>query len=281
MDVAEQIRADLVQAVRWTAEFSGRSAQTEVGPSEVGHPCDRRLAYRIAGHPVVNRSEPLPAFLGTGAHLALADALSTYQGQDYDAWERWARRPDDEAAFAAAMVAPYRDNPRYSVETRVRVPGLGADGADDAGGTCDLFDHHRSAVIDHKVVGAWSLNRARRHGPSPTYRVQAHTYGLGWEYETGQAPKWVAVAFWPREKSLKYNVQVALDYMWVWAEPYDRAVALGALERLHTIRATVGELDTERFPDLFGSFNTIADACRFCPWHNRNAADPGQGCPGA
>lgn len=274
--VADQIRADLVEAVRWTSEFSGRSAQTQIGPSEIGHPCDRRLAYKLAEYPATNTtSDPLAAFIGTGGHTALEKVFEDYEGQSYEAWARLRANPDDEEAQRAASLAPYRDNPRYQVETRLEVPsGRIADGK------CDLFDHHRRAVIDHKFVGAWSMNRARVFGPSAAYRVQAHTYGLGWETRTGTAPDHVAISYWPREKSERYGVQVHLNYVWVWSEPYDRSVALAAIDRVNRVGDLADELDTDRYPDLFGAFTTTPDACRFCEWHNKSAANPGQGCPG-
>lgn len=273
-DISQQIRADLVEAVRWTATFAGRSAQTAIGPSEIGHPCDRRLAYKEAGRPPVTFPDPLAAYLGTGGHAVHEETFTTYGGESYDAWKRWTANPGDEEAFHAASLAPYRDNPRYEVESHVDIPGL------PAGGTCDLFDRELSAVIDHKWIGAWSMNRARVHGPSAAYRVQAHTYGLGWEDRTGTPPKYVSIAFWPREKSRQYGVEVSLDYVWVWSEPYDRAVAEEALSRLAWVRANVAGMDLDRYPDLLLSFDTVPEGCRFCEWHNPNAANPGQGCPG-
>lgn len=274
-DTADAIRRDLTDAVRWSATYAGRSAQPDPGPSEIGHPCDRRIAYQLLDMPPANHSDPLPAFLGTGGHTALGTVFaSTYQGQDPKAWARWRADPTDEAAFRAAQLAPYRDHPRYDVETHLTIPGL------PRGGTCDLYDRYRRAVIDHKWPGAWAYHRARTHGPDPTHRIQVHVYAYGWEHTTGHPPDHVAIAYWPREKSAKYSVKMNLDYVFVWSEPYDRTIAENAIARLDHLRHATTGMDAETFPDLLHSFPTTPHACQICPWHNPHATHPGQGCPG-
>lgn len=42
------IRDTLTEIIQWGAR-RGRGEQVPVGPSEIGTPCDRELAYRIAG----------------------------------------------------------------------------------------------------------------------------------------------------------------------------------------------------------------------------------------
>jgi hypothetical protein len=44
--------------LRTISPGSPRALQAQLGPSEIGQACPRRLAYRIAGTPVVNNPEP-------------------------------------------------------------------------------------------------------------------------------------------------------------------------------------------------------------------------------
>lgn len=258
--IAEELRRDVVNAIRYTAEQTGRSAQAAMGPSEIGDPCDRKLAYRYAGQPVINWGDPLAAFLGTGGHAQLESALTTWEGQEAEA-----------ARIGGDLLAPYRDNPRYLLETRVHpAPGLS--------GTCDLYDLYGDVVGDHKWVGAYSLNKYRKRGPSTTYRKQAHLYGLGWE-NAGYDPKHVAIIFYPRETNAQYNVRCSLDYVFVWSEPYDRTIAEEALERADRIRTDVAELG-DAIDDMWEIFPTTTGACQLCPFYNPLAADLRDGCPG-
>jgi hypothetical protein len=78
-------------------------------------------------------------------------------------------------------------------------------------GSTDLFDHDTRTVIDHKIVGKSTLDNARRHGPSPTYRTQAHLYGMGW-INAGQPVTDVAIAYLPRQAvSLDQAVLAAIS----------------------------------------------------------------------
>ncbi|WP_263251610.1 PD-(D/E)XK nuclease family protein [Saccharopolyspora rosea] len=159
--LAEQLR----QVVRDADRFAPRSLQMALGPSEIGQPCARRLAYRLMDERRVNTgSDPWAAIVGTAVHAWLA------------------------AAFEA--VNDRLGRIRYLVEKRVEIrPGLT--------GSCDLYDADTATVIDHKVVGPTSMKEYRRSGPPPAYRVQAHLYGVGYT-RLGVPVREVAVAFYPR-----------------------------------------------------------------------------------
>ena len=265
--IAADLRSEVVNAIRFTAQHTGRSAQAAIGPSEIGNPCDRRIAYQVSGiQPITNPGDPLAAFLGTGGHAMLEDVFKTYQGQELPV----GTTPGQ--PLPADLIAPYADNPRYLTETPVHPTSW-------LSGTCDLYDAYEDTVIDFKWVGAWSMNKYRKHGPSTTYRTQGHTYGLGWE-KAGRTPKNVAIVFLPRETSIKNNVRCSLDYIWVWSEPYDRSIAERAITRVEGIRETVTELDVANLPELWEVFPATTGSCKLCPFHNPLAADLGQGCPG-
>src|SRR5580704_5039743 len=56
---------------------STRSMQQTLGPSEIGHECDRRLAYKLAGYPTVNpTASGWAAWVGTQIHRGLAELFA-------------------------------------------------------------------------------------------------------------------------------------------------------------------------------------------------------------
>jgi hypothetical protein len=159
--IGEAIRAVVLDADR----TAPRSLQTALGPSEVGEPCARRLAYRIMNEPSVNTdSDPWAAIVGTAVHAWLANAFT--------------------------MANTRLGRIRYLVEQRLLiVSGLI--------GSCDLFDVDHLAVIDHKVVGATAMTEYKRNGPPDAYRAQIHLYGKGYR-KLGLPVSQVALAFYPR-----------------------------------------------------------------------------------
>ncbi|HEX5119814.1 MAG TPA: hypothetical protein VFW65_31905 [Pseudonocardiaceae bacterium] len=159
--VADEIRSIVTDAAR----HAPRSLQTALGPSEIGEPCARKLAYRLMRHTETNAgSDPWPSIVGTAVHAWLADA------------------------FLAANDKLGRI--RFLVEQRVTIrPGLV--------GTCDLYDFDREMVIDHKVPGTTSMATAKRNGPSPGYIAQIHLYAYAFA-QLGLPVRDVALALYPR-----------------------------------------------------------------------------------
>lgn len=152
------------------AASHGRSQQRALGPSEVGHPCLRKLAYGLMGVPKCNSySDPLPSVVGTGAHAQV---------------EEFARKANERLGRT-----------RWLPETRVTVrPGLA--------GTCDLVDLDTTTVIDWKFPGTSRMHHYRTHGPSEVYRRQAHLYGRGMR-NLGLPITDVGICFLPRGGELK------------------------------------------------------------------------------
>jgi hypothetical protein len=154
----------------WAAVVDGhkqhpRSQQKRIGPSQVGTPCQRRLAYGLLEAPrVAPEGDPFPSITGTGMHEQL------------------------ETLFARANAA--LGWPRYLLERKVEVrPGLT--------GSCDMYDIAEAAVWDWKGVSTSALAKYRSKGPSEVYRTQAHLYGRGYR-NAGFPVKTVNIAFWPR-----------------------------------------------------------------------------------
>ncbi|MCX4912875.1 hypothetical protein [Streptomyces sp. NBC_00687] len=227
-----------------------RSAQVTLGPSEIGTPCDRRLAMSLLGIPAVNPGgDGWAAFVGTCVHAGLAEMFM------------WA-----DAGTG-----------RFAVEQRLTFPNEHV-----PKGTADLLDRTLCMVDDHKAQGRWSLDKLKTQGIPPGYRVQLHTYGYGQRLK-GEVVDFVALISWPREAS-------TLADMYAVIEPYDPQVARDAFARVDRLAAEVQAHETERATwagldiaaqklSIARQFS-VADDCRFCPFYA--PGDPGmtRGCNG-
>lgn len=222
-----------------------RSAQTTLGPSEIGTPCDRRLAMALMGiQPVNPGGDGWAAFVGTCTHEGMANIYT----------------------FADAGTG------RYAVELPVftGTPSVPR-------GTTDLLDRRDGTVVDWKVMGAYSLKKFKAEGPSSTYRTQAHVYGLGAE-RAGEKVRNVAIVGLPRAGS-------SLDEMHVWTEKYDRKFAQDALDRVEKIAASLVECGPGLKAGSFDEMSVaktfeVGDDCRYCPFHMKNDKEMTRGCPG-
>ena len=178
---AEQVdplRSDLMDMIRQRDYATPRHRQVELGPSDVSHPCMRKLAYGMTQAVTCNPSfDPLPSIIGIAVH----------------SWLESAARHANEAL----------GRERWMVETRVEVtPGLS--------GSCDLYDHDTATVIDWKVVGTPRLRKYRKD-PGPAYKTQVYLYGRGFE-NMGLPVKRVAIAFVPRGATLQSLHVWSADY---------------------------------------------------------------------
>lgn len=239
-----------------------RSQQVEIGPSEIGTPCVRRLGHLLAGTPKQPQPAPWRPTVGTAVHAWIAEAFTTDNLRD-------------------------PDGPRYAVEQRVKV---GAIDGKPLGGSVDLYDREAFRVIDWKIVGPTSLKKYRtacrlpddlarhpaffadlRNGPGPTYRVQAHSYGLGMA-NAGEPVREVVVWMLPSNGELSDAVR--------WAEPWREDVALWALGRANDVAVA---LRTYGPAAVLPALPRADDRCgRFCPFYREDAnpADP-SACPGS
>lgn len=235
-NAGDAIRADLIAAVETDWANHPRSLQTAIGPSEIGVPCSRQIAAKLAGAQRTNPSgDLLPAYIGTATHARLEESFEA----------------DNRRLFAEGR------GHRWLTEQRVTVaPGLS--------GSCDLYSSWDGGmVIDHKVVGATSFRKYLKEGPSEQYRVQAHSYGLGFQ-NAGYPVARVGIFFIPKSSYLSKS--------FVWSEPFDPAVALNAVDRLEKIRNAVdliGAVDDhsqlDRVPARSG------DHCTFCPFGGKSS----------
>jgi hypothetical protein len=205
--VAEQRGADpllLAAELRWHVEQAitrhPRSQQTRIGPSELGTPCTRCLAFKLAGVPEQRDPAWLPT-VGTAVHAWLADTFTQ------------ANRGLDVARWLVEMTVDVGDVDGTAIT-----------------GSSDLFDRVTATVIDHKVVGPTTLKTAKA-GPSAVYRTQLHLYGRGFT-RRGLPVDQVAIWYVPRNA-------VTLDQAVFWSEPYDESVALAALARADALAKAI------------------------------------------
>lgn len=204
-----------------------RSLQKRIGPSEMGIECERAILHKLNGDQEPNRGDvPWKATIGTAVH--------TYM---------------DDEVFTPASKPGMEQQGRWLVEQRVTVGEV--NGIPITGST-DLFDTWGGIVADHKFVGKSTLQKYRAHGPSPTYRAQAHLYGRGW-VNRGYKVRMVAICFLPREGDL--------PDAFIWTEPYQEQIALDAIarvDRLARLLAIVG-IDQALAP-----YGECSD--RWCRW---------------
>lgn len=174
----DQLWTDLHQMILARDYATPRHRQTALGPSDVAHPCMRRMAYGMTASPVGNpQDDPLPSIIGVATH-------------------KWL----ESAARHANMVL---DRQRWLVETRVNVaPGLS--------GSCDLYDIDTATVIDWKVPGNHRFAMYVKD-PGPVYKTQVFLYGKGFE-NAGRPVRRVAIAFLPRGKTLRSMHVWKADY---------------------------------------------------------------------
>ena len=247
-DLGKQITVMLREIFYQFTNQTGRSAQSHLGPSQIGTACSRRLAMSIMQMPHVNPgSDGWAAFVGTAIHAGLADML------------QWADARKGRFATEQVVKLPSKLVPK---------------------GTADLLDRVLFMVDDHKAMGQWSLDKLKREGPSQTYRVQLQVYALGMRMR-GERVDHVALIAWPRDKP-------NLDDLYTWTTPYDPAVAREALDRVERIGAEIEAHRKELEPDgdwsrpkdweIAGRFEIdTSEGCRYCPFYGKDAKDLSNG----
>lgn len=156
---------------------------------------------------------------------------------------------------------------KYLVEHKVQV-------TDELSGTADLFDIGNKMVVDHKCVGATSMKSRKKGGMTHQQRVQINLYGLGIENEFGVGSvEKVALAFYP--------LGGRLDGLHTIVEPYNRQLALDAIQRLQDTQVLLWQLDPEGTPKNWELIPTTPSLfCSYCPWYLPNSKDGSKGCPG-
>lgn len=234
------IVADIKQMMYHAYHNAPRSLQEEAGPSEIGEPCARRLAYKVMREPELTHSDPLPSIVGTAAHKWMENACRL-----------WNEKVGEEV---------------WLVEQELPV------GANIVG-HCDAYHVPRHLVVDWKFPGTEPMKGYRKDGPSEVYRIQAHLYGLGWA-NLGYKVDKVGIAFFSRGGNLEGRYGLHM-----WTEDYNPAVAEEALQRYYGITELTALLNVEEHPENYALIPDSPDSCHHCPQRVEGAVI-GRVCPG-
>lgn len=241
---AAAIKQELTDIILWNERSAPRSRQAALGPSELGDPCDRRIAYRIAGIAPVNLwTDPWPAIVGTAIHDWLEKAVNKYQSNVKDLG--------------------------YLTELRVHPDAM-------VRGRSDVYNTNRKLVVDHKTTGVDGMRKVHKGIISPGYRTQIHLYGLG-HIRAGREVDKVCLVFYPRGGWLDDAYVWIEDY-----DPAIAQAALkrmyGLAEDLIDLEI---EKNPHRFQLIEA---TPGDTCVWCPFWSKtkdyDVAADATGCPG-
>lgn len=208
-----------------------RSTQTTLGPSELGTPCDRQIALKLAGVTRHERGLPWAPMCGTAVHGLMEEVL-------YAENKRLGRE-------------------RWIVEQKVQLD-------DELSGHGDAFDTDWGMVVDWKYTGTTARRKAaRRSVPnhelvSAEYRVQAHLYGFG-HRNAGRDVRYVRLVLLARSHDFAESVE--------WTEPYDETMAVNAMTRFYAIRDAVINSNAGHYPEaLIAVPAAPGEACKWCPF---------------
>jgi hypothetical protein len=162
---AQWLKEQITTVILAGESSSPRSQQSQLGASDLSNPCDRYIAYKLAGVPGHNDADPWPAIVGTGIHWWLEDAIKRRGPQDW----------------MTEHLLPIGDE----------IISHG-----------DLFIRDLGWVVDHKSAGKDRMNEVTKNGPPEKYVTQVNIYGLGYEAQ-GYSVSKVALIFYPRAGRLK------------------------------------------------------------------------------
>jgi hypothetical protein len=131
-------------------------------------------------------------------------------------------------------------------------------------------------VVDLKSAGPDAMKKIAKEGPPHKYLVQLNCYAKGLR-DAGHPVDTIVFVFLPRSGWL--------TSMYVWAAPYDEALATSAIARAYAVGRLLGELDVQNFAHRWEQVPaTPGDACIWCPMYDKHrpperGADD-KGCPG-
>lgn len=228
------------------ASQSPRNLQVELGPSELGTPCDRQVAGKFAGVKSTNHiADPWASIMGIAGHKWMEGAFHADNARG-NGQLRW---------LPEFRVYPYPEHP----------------------GTGDLYDIHEAAVVDWKFLGDTSRENLIKHGPPRRYFVQLLLYGRGFR-NMGLPVRRVVLVAWPRTRS-------TMNKTYVWDHPLvpeDDTLLDTVYEQTRTRRiigeeiakGNLGLRDIPATPD--------DDDCFYCPFFRAESSYDSAvtGCPG-
>ena len=164
------LKEELTQIVRWADGISPRSTQVALGCSEAGDPCERKIAYTLAGVKQVHwPDDPWPSIVGTSIHTWLEDAVARYQ-----------KAHGENSWLTELEVWP----------------------SDELPGHTDLYHRPSQTVLDLKNPSRANYRKMRKEGAGIVYETQLQLYGAG-NVRAGRPVKRVGLVVMSRDGSLK------------------------------------------------------------------------------
>jgi hypothetical protein len=233
-----------------------RSMQKELGPSELGTPCQQQIARKLAGAPRRPITEPTWApFQGTAVHASMEDVVAFWNGRL--GRDRW-----------------LAEDRLTAIET---LPGVDGGPAEYPAvvGNGDAYDQDHDMVVDWKHVGVTALKKLRaakragkpaREQVSQEYRVQGHIYGKG-HANKGRPVKYVRLVLLARSHSFDDSEE--------WTEPYDERIADWAITRYWGVVDLLHVQGLDAVPA-----SPSNDACHWCPFRRGGQPSDWHGCAG-
>lgn len=217
-----------------------RSAQALPGPSEIGG-CERKLAWKM----------------GYGGADGQPGGWASHKGTVMHKWLDWLINDQN--------IRLPNGTPRFLSDIKVQqiVPEV-------AGGTADLFDVLRGTVVDWKLPGDATMQKARAGNPSRGYYLQASVYGLGLQRMGFQVNE-VAICFMPMAGDQLHGKAVLQSW------PFSEEDAWAALRNAQRIKRMTEVAPMRRVLEILP---TMSDFCQGCPVLIGNG-DKRAMCPGA
>lgn len=236
-----------------------RSLQVEIGASELGTPCHRKLAYKLANTPPAQeRDGPETQWrqtVGTAVHTWLGEMLEDLNAKEL-ASPMHVQSSGGPARCKAAWCEfdgrkKWTHTPRFGVEIHVPV---GTIDGEVIHGHIDVHDRLKKVVTDWKIVGPKSLKDKHAHGPGRANEVQTMVYAGGL-IAAGHEIVRVVLVYLPMNGELRDTV--------VWSKPYDPELRKRAFARARDIKADLDEFGADEVIPALGTKN---DYCHRCPW---------------
>lgn len=236
-----QVIETMKDVIVWAASRSTRSQQVALGCSEIGDPCQRKIAMTMAGLPRVNfASDPWPSIVGTSVHTWLETAVNAYQ--------------------------LHHGTQGWLTELEVMA-------SDWLPGHIDLYHRGMGLVLDLKNPSRDNHRKMKREGIGDRYFAQIQGYGKGVK-RSGRPVKRVGILSIPRDG----NLTELWCKTFPFDEPFiDTKIA--ELEALGRTIFDLGVLEhPERWAQIPP---TPSRLCGWCNHYNFSLKAPGaDGCPG-
>lgn len=255
---SQRYSQELREVVIRYADRLPRNVQRHLGPSELGHLCDRQLVGKMAGVSLGSSGEnrmhdPWASIVGTAIHAFLEQAFG---------WED------------ARLISEFAFAHRWFTEKHV-TPDPGSQSPHP--GTADLYDAGTYTLSDHKCQSEGIRDKLRRNGPPHHYFMQMLLYATGYMY-AGYRVDRVCLVSWPRTQS-------SLDDLYVWEHVIteEDMKLTGDLIRKTEIRENLAALVVSGEVDFWEIPATPSEPdCQYCPFFRPDAAtNPNvKGCGG-